>query len=109
MRIDATDPKDPEWKRFLFPCDCRESEYVHIGWWEDDDDPAYLEVIPAIWAPGWLERLKAIGRIIVGRPHYHGGILLNPEAVGQLRLTLDEFDRKRERQVNQDGKVKSEA
>ena len=114
MKIDATDPNWPMWRKFLFPCDCGSAEYLHISWWDDginDNDESimegYLEVVPAIWAPNWRDRLKAIAKIIAGRPFYHGGIILNPETVVQLRETLGqlELDQKRERQVNKDGKI----
>lgn len=106
------DTKYPEWKKHLFPCDCGAAEFLHISWWDDDkyDDgimEGYLEVVPAIWAPGRWDRLKAIAKIIAGRPFYHGGIILNPETVVQLRETLGELelDQKEGEAGNEDGKA----
>lgn len=96
MRIDFTDPKWPEWVKYLYPCDCRETEFLYISWWDDEsgeDRFAFLEVIPAVWTPSYWERIKAAAKIIAGQPHYHGGILLNPETVERLRETLDEIGR----------------
>lgn len=110
MKIDATDPKLPDWKKYLYPCDCSDNDFLHINWWTVDghleDDP-FLEVIPAIWAADWWDRIKAIGRIIAGRPHWHGGIVLNPETVERLRETLNEIEllQERERRDKDDGEV----
>lgn len=110
MKIDATDPKCPDWKKFLFPCDANDNDFLSIQWWTengvlDPNDPhPFLEIIPSIWAGGWWDRIKAAGKILSGRPHYNGGIILTEDTVERLRETLDEIEILRERGENH-GKV----
>jgi len=91
MRLDATDPACPEWRRYLFPCDCGDTTWLFFEWWQGDYS-SYLAVVPTTWAPTRRARLRAAVRVLLGRRVENGdGVLLGHDDAERLRATLDEF------------------
>ena len=98
MRIDATDPKWPEWVKYLFPCDGDESHYLYVSWWADERDPdwdGFLEVTGTYWSPNLWDRIKGAAKILSGQRHYGDGIVLTEETTDRLIETLEELKSQR--------------
>lgn len=91
MRLDATDPKMPEWHKYLFPCDCHDSTYLEVEWWDDFDGyPGYLNITPTFWAPTIRERIKTSIKVLFGKRHYLNGVLLEADTAARLIETVQE-------------------
>jgi hypothetical protein len=92
MKLDATKSTLPDWHKHLFPCDCGESHFLELSWSEDPDDdfPGYLDVTQTIWSGGIWDRIKAAGKVLLGRRHYFGGVVLDEETTDHLIESLNE-------------------
>jgi hypothetical protein len=82
--------RHPDWQRHLFPCDCGGSHWLLIEWWNDEDDPPYLEITDTRWAGTLLGRIKGASQVLLGRPHYNAGVILTPEVVAQLTTLIND-------------------
>ncbi len=89
-RADVTRPSAPYWRKYLFPCDCDDHHWLLFSWWNDDDFPPYLEITNTIWAPTIRERIKTAVKVLIGRRHYHGGVILDDETASELLAAIEE-------------------
>jgi len=108
MRIDATTPKCPDDRKFLFACDCSDTGcYVEVEWWHDEpheDWPGFLFLTSTVRAYTIWERIKAIAKIIAGKRCYSNGVVLDDDTVNSLIETITE---QRERKGKGNGEVQS--
>jgi hypothetical protein len=92
MRIDATNTKSPEWRRFLFPCDCNDGTYLEVEWWEDeptDEFPGYIDITPTMWGLSLWARVKGAVRLVFGQKYYGTGVVLDNDTINELVETIN--------------------
>lgn len=95
MRADLTDPRYPDWRKYLFPCDADDHHYLLFEWWDDepdDDYPGTLDVVPTTYAPRLRQRITTAAKVLFGRRVWTTDcVLLNEGTAVRLRATLDEY------------------
>jgi len=97
VKIDATNPKSPQWQRYLFPCDASDYHHLHLEWWDlgtdvDIDVNGYLLVTPTFWRPTLWGRIKGAVLVLLGREFNHAdGVILDRDTAVAIRDTIDGF------------------
>jgi hypothetical protein len=85
--FNVTNPKIPEWKKHLFPCEGDDHHWLMIEWWDDhefQDEHPILEVTETYYADTIWGRIKGAAKVLFGRRHFFGGIILDAETVDRL-------------------------
>lgn len=119
MRADLTDPRMPDWRKYLFPCDGNDAHFLLFEWWDDEggdvagienDFPATLDVVPCVYSPRFRDRVRAAFQVLRGRKVYAAdSVLIYEHTARQLRATLDEYlSFEERRQAWQDAKRRKE-
>lgn len=72
-----------------FPCSCNDWHYIKVMVDGDDVSWRYLEIADAYAPLRWRDRVVAAGKLLRGKPHYHGGILLDEANARDLKVVID--------------------
>lgn len=87
-------------KRTYLPCECYDhAHYVYLCFdtWPDEDDfgsladPPDLFVSTVVHPLSWLDRLRVAWRILRGREHDFGEVMLSPDHADRLRDAVHEY------------------
>lgn len=72
----------PDHQELIFPCDCRDGDYLRITW---DDDPEWRCLwIENLHRPRLRTRIRDAWRTLVGRPTSSGEVILTEESLSAL-------------------------
>lgn len=73
---------------YIWKCECADWHYLQIGWDDKDVQWRWLEVTDTWHPTGWWERIRVAAKLLRGKPHFHGGIMLDEANVNDLLAVL---------------------